>query len=61
MNPPDTITCMDCLGMCRIISYAPPDEGFQPGDVIAYRCRDCGDRWDIVWEPDGESNETGGG
>jgi len=28
----------------------PPEGGFQEGDVIAYRCEDCMDRWDIVWE-----------
>ena len=50
MTPPQTITCVDCLGTCHLLSYAPPDEGFQPGDVLAYRCEDCNDRWDIVWE-----------
>ncbi len=52
MIPPPTLTCVDCLGVCHRLSYEPPDEGFQPGDMIAYRCADCGDRWDVVWEPE---------
>ena len=43
---PTTIACVDCGGVCHLISYAP-DEGFRPGDVVAYRCADCNDRWDI--------------
>jgi len=48
VDAPETITCVDCGGLCHLLSYADPDEGFQPGDVAAYRCRDCHDRWDIV-------------
>jgi hypothetical protein len=32
------------------MSHAPPDEGFEPGDVIAFVCEDCGRRFDIVFE-----------
>ncbi len=46
MKPPDTIVCVDCLGTCHLLSY-PPEEGFEPGDIVAYRCKDCLDRWDI--------------
>ena len=28
----------------------PPDEGFEPGDVVAYVCEDCDHRLDIVLE-----------
>ncbi len=52
-RPPDTITCVDCLGTCHLISFEPP-EGWVLGDVLAYRCADCLDRWDLVWEPVGE-------
>ena len=48
MDAPTTITCVDCGGECHLLSYPDPDEGFAPGDVVAYRCRDCNDRWDIV-------------
>lgn len=50
MKIPQTITCVDCLGTAHLLSYEP-DEGFEPGDVVAYRCPDCGDRWDIELEP----------
>ena len=46
MSAPGTIVCVDCGGTCHRISYAP-DEGFEPGDIVAYRCSDCDDRWDI--------------
>lgn len=39
--------CVDCGGLCGIISFADPDLGFTAGDIVAYRCRDCLDRWDI--------------
>lgn len=56
-GPPEAITCVDCLGTAHLITFAP-EEGFGPGDVLAYRCADCLDRWDIVWEEaDGESSE----
>jgi len=29
-----------------LISYEP-DEGWEPGDIVAFRCRDCLDRWDV--------------
>ncbi len=43
---PATIVCVDCGGTCDRLSFEP-HEGFAPGDVVAYRCRDCYDRWDI--------------
>lgn len=43
---PESITCVDCGGLCGRITYEP-DEGFEPGAIVAYRCRDCLDRWDI--------------
>ena len=47
MDAPPTIMCVDCGGICHLLSYAEPDEGFHPGDIVAYRCADCLDRWDI--------------
>ena len=40
------ITCIDCGGPCRLTSR-PPEMGWQPGDLVTYRCRDCHDRWDL--------------
>jgi hypothetical protein len=43
----ESITCIDCGGVAHLISFAP-EAGWQPGDVLVYRCSDCLDRWDIV-------------
>lgn len=45
----ETITCVECGGVAHLISHRPED-GFQPGDVLVYRCADCMDRWDVVYE-----------
>lgn len=50
-SPPETIVCVDCGGTCHLITFLPEDEGLEPGTVLSYRCEDCADRWDIVWEP----------
>ena len=55
MEVPSAIIWVDCGCFCRILSFEEPDEGFQSGDVVAYRCRDCLDRWDIVIE-DGDDD-----
>jgi Zn finger protein HypA/HybF involved in hydrogenase expression len=52
MRAPATITCVDCGGTARLLSYEPPDGGWEPGDVVAYRCPDCGERFDMVLEDD---------
>jgi hypothetical protein len=48
------ITCIDCGGRAHLISY-PPEDGWEPGDVVVYRCEDCLDRWDLV-VPDENGN-----
>ena len=57
MDVPENITCVDCGGRCHLISYADPDFGFQPGDVVAYRCADCNDRWDVVIDDVDDGND----
>ncbi len=49
MEVPEEIVCVDCGGPCGRLT-ATPDGGFEHGDVVAYRCRDCMDRWDVVIE-----------
>jgi hypothetical protein len=46
MSAPEKIVCVDCGGWCHLLSYEP-EEGFEAGDVVAYRCSDCNDRWDV--------------
>jgi hypothetical protein len=50
--PPSSIVCVDCGGPCGLLTAAPEDGRWFEGDVAAYRCRDCLDRWDIVLEFD---------
>lgn len=51
-GPPATIVCVECGGTAHLISYLSPDEPLEPGYPVAYRCADCMDRFDVVWEPD---------
>jgi hypothetical protein len=54
ITPPATIVCVDCGGAAHLISAPRPDEdavtGFRSGDILAYRCEDCLDRWDIEFD-----------
>ncbi|MEA1903257.1 MAG: hypothetical protein U9N56_07010 [Actinomycetota bacterium] len=49
-NPPETIHCVECGGTAHLISFLPEDEQPEPGTAFAYRCSDCMDRFDMVWE-----------
>jgi hypothetical protein len=51
------MTCVDCGGTLHPLSY-PPEEGWEPCDVVAYRCPDCNERFDIVL-PDPDETGTG--
>ena len=57
MQVPKEIVCVDCGGRCFLLSHVPED-GFESGDVVAYRCSDCLDRWDVVMEDD-DSDDQG--
>lgn len=50
-NPPESFTCVECGGTAHLLSYLPDDdEPIEPGQSLAYRCADCLDRFDVVWE-----------
>jgi hypothetical protein len=51
-GPALEIVCVDCGGRAHLISYAPEDGAWEPGDVVTYRCAECLDRWDLVLEAD---------
>ena len=53
-RPPETIDCIDCGGVAHLISYLPEDEPLEAGYPVAYRCSDCMERFDLVWEDDGD-------
>jgi len=42
------IVCVECGGRAHLLSHPPPDEDFEPGDIVAYRCADCMERFDVV-------------
>lgn len=52
MEPAQEITCVECGGRAFLITPIPSEEELEPGDVLVYRCAECQDRWDIVFEPD---------
>ncbi len=47
MDAPLGMVCVDCGGTLHPLSY-PPEDGWEVGDVVAYRCPDCNERFDIV-------------
>ena len=58
MEPEPTITCVDCGGRAHLLSYPREDGTWLPGDIVAYRCEDCLDRWDLVLPDDwGEDDD----
>lgn len=54
VEPEAEITCIDCGGRCHLLTTPrrdpedPSEPMWQPGDIVAYRCEDCLDRWDLV-------------
>lgn len=66
LEPDPIITCIDCGGRAHLLSRPRVDEEdagavlWQPGDIVAYRCEDCLDRWDLVVPgEDGEADPAG--
>jgi hypothetical protein len=60
MEIDQTITCIDCGGVAHLLSYPPEEREWEPGDVVAYRCADCNDRWDLVLgDPDDAAGDDG--
>jgi hypothetical protein len=54
----DTIICVDCGGPCQRMPLEPPELGWQPGDVVVYRCRDCADVWYVEVDDDDLDDDT---
>jgi hypothetical protein len=52
LEPSPEITCIDCGGRAFLITPPREDAVWYPGDVVAYRCQDCLDRWDLVLDDD---------
>ncbi len=47
-----TIVCVDCGGRAHLVQRLDPEDPPAAGDVLAYRCEDCADRWDLVVDED---------
>ena len=45
--PAAQIVCVDCGGRCFLLTHPPEDGAREVGDIVAYRCEDCRDRWDL--------------
>lgn len=58
MEVPTTITCVDCGETAHLLSHPRPDEPWEPGDIVAYRCAGCAERWDIELEADEDDPEA---
>jgi hypothetical protein len=56
VEPPATITCVECGGRAHLTSFAP-DDGFEPGDRLVYRCEDCLERLDIIHDEVAEASD----
>lgn len=52
LEPDPRITCIDCGGRSFLLTPPREDGEWYPGDIVAYRCEDCLDRWDLVLESD---------
>ncbi len=52
LEPDPQITCIDCGGRCFLLTPPREDGVWLDADVVAYRCEDCLDRWDLVLEDD---------
>jgi DNA-directed RNA polymerase subunit RPC12/RpoP len=48
IEPDRQITCIDCGGRAFLLTPPREDGAWFPGDIVAYRCQDCLDRWDLV-------------
>src|SRR5262249_41492720 len=54
LEPDPTIVCVDWGGRCHLLTKPPEDGWWEPGEIVAYRCEDCRDRWDLVLPEDPE-------
>jgi DNA-directed RNA polymerase subunit RPC12/RpoP len=52
MEPAQEIICVECGGRAHLITPIPAAAELETGDILVYRCAECLDRWDIVYEPD---------
>ncbi|HEX9683937.1 MAG TPA: hypothetical protein VGA13_12705 [Acidimicrobiales bacterium] len=52
MAVPDIIVCVDCGGRCHRSPTGEPELGWEPGDVVTFRCEECADVWYVELSSD---------
>lgn len=52
--PTESIICVDCGGRAHLLTPTREHGEWLAGDIVAYRCSDCLDRWDIELPPLGD-------
>lgn len=57
MGLPDIIRCIECGGVAHLLTGFPPDDPPRAGDVVAYRCADCGERLDVEVDLEDEMDD----
>ena len=60
IRPSPQIVCVDCGGRCFLLTRRPEDGIWEEGEIVAYRCEDCLDRWDIVLTEDDDDSLSSG-
>jgi hypothetical protein len=60
ITPLPEIGCIDCGGRCFLLTPAPEDGLWEVGEIVAYRCEDCRDRWDLVLSEDDDDSVARG-
>lgn len=53
-RPPSEFTCVECGGVAHLLTNLPDDYDLEDWSSFAYRCSDCNDRFDVIWEPGDE-------
>jgi len=59
VQAPATIICVDCGSICHLLTPIDPEAPPDAGDIVAYRCEACADRWDIVLDDEDVSGDGG--
>ncbi len=57
LQPDRQITCIDCGGRAFLLTAPREDGVWLSGDIVAYRCEDCLDRWDLVMDDDDSAGD----
>lgn len=47
VTPPPQIVCVECGGTAYVLHALGAEDTFQAGDVVAYRCPECLERFDV--------------